>query len=75
MREPVKPDQRLAVTLRYLATGDAHSIIGANYRMSTTTVCQIIEETCNSIWNRLKDAGYIKTTSSVEAWKKIANEF
>ena len=74
MREPVEPDQRLAVTLRYLATGDAHSTIAANYRLSSTTVGRIIEETCNSIWNRLKDAGYIKTPS-VEAWKIIANEF
>ena len=43
--------------------------------MSSTTVGRIIEETCNFVWNRLKDAGYIKTPSSVEAWKKIANEF
>ena len=70
----MEPDQRLAVILRYLATGDAHSTIAANYRMSSTTVGRIIEETFNSVWNRLKDAGYIKTPS-VEAWKKIANEF
>lgn len=75
MREPIGPDQRLAVTLRYLTTGDAYSTIGANYRMSATTVGRIIDETCNSIWNRLKEAGYIDTPSGVEAWRKIANEF
>ena len=32
MREPIGPDQRLAFTLRYLTTGDAHSTIGTNYR-------------------------------------------
>ncbi|XP_046860890.1 uncharacterized protein LOC124454126 [Xenia sp. Carnegie-2017] len=75
MREPIGPDQRLAVTLRYLTTGDAYSTIGANYRMSATTVGRIIDETCNSIWNRLKEAGYIDTPSGVEVWRKIANEF
>ena len=44
MREPIGPDERLAVTLRYLTTGDVHSTIGANYRMSTTTVGRIVEE-------------------------------
>jgi len=34
MREPIGVDQRLLVTLRYLATGDARSTIAANYRMS-----------------------------------------
>ena len=75
MRESIGPDQRLAVTLRYLTTGDAHTTIGRSYRMSSTTVGRIVEETCNVIWNRLKDAGYIETPHSVQTWKQIANEF
>ena len=63
MREPIGRDQRLAVTLQYLTTGNAHSTIGANYRIS------------NSIWNRLKEAGYVKTPSSTRTSRKSANEF
>ena len=43
--------------------------------MSSTTVGRIVEATCNAIWNRLKDAGYIETPHSVQTWKQIANEF
>ena len=75
MREPIGPDQRLAVTLRYLTTGDAHTTIAHSFRMSSTTVGRIVEATCNVISNRLKDAGYIATPHSVQTWKQIANEF
>ena len=75
MGEPISPEHRLAVTLRYLTTGDAHSTIGANYRLSLLTMGKIVHETCNAIWNRLKEAGYIKVPSTSEAWKKIAYDF
>ena len=68
MREPISPDHqlivRLIVTLRYLATGDAHTTIGANYRMSPTTVGRIIHETCRAIWHRLSEAHYLKAPST-----------
>jgi len=69
MREPIGVDQRLLVTLRYLATGDARSTIAADYRMSPTTVERIINETCNALWNRL-----IKIPSITSAWKQIARD-
>lgn len=75
MREPISADQRLLVTLRYLTTGDAHTTIAANYGLSPTTVGRIIGETCNALWDKLKEAGYIKTPSTKSAWKKIARDF
>ena len=38
MRDPISAEQRLAVTLRYLTTGDAQRTIAASYMMSPTTV-------------------------------------
>ena len=75
MREPISVDQRLLVILRYLTTGDAHTTIAANYRMSPTTVGRIISETCNALWEKLTEAGHIRTTSTASAWKKIARDF
>ncbi len=49
MRTPIDPEQRLAIALQYLSTGDAHTTISANYRVSPTTVGRIVHETCNSI--------------------------
>ncbi|XP_046862581.1 uncharacterized protein LOC124456087 [Xenia sp. Carnegie-2017] len=70
MREPISVDQRLLVTLRYLATGDAHTTIAANYRMSSTTVGRIIYETCNALWDKLKEMGFMKTPCTESDWKK-----
>ena len=75
MREPISADQRLLVTLQYLSTGDAHTTIAATYRISPTTSGRIISEKCNSLWDKPKEAGHIRTPSSVHAWKTIAREF
>ena len=75
MREPIIVDQRLSVTLRYLTTGNTYTTISNNYRMSPTTVGRIVCETCNVTWEKLKEAGYIKTPSTVPAWKAICKRF
>ena len=75
MREAISAKQRLAVTLMYLTTGDAHSTIAASYRTSPTTVGRIIFETCQAIWNRLYEAGWMTTPNTEEKWFQIADEF
>eukprot|EP00112_Aurelia_sp_Birch-Aquarium-sp1_P018164 Seg4296.2 transcript_id=Seg4296.2/GoldUCD/mRNA.D3Y31 product="putative nuclease HARBI1" protein_id=Seg4296.2/GoldUCD/D3Y31 len=75
MREPISADQRLIITLRYLTTGDACTTIGASYRVSPTTVGRIIQETCQAIWNRLLDNGFMTAPTTEEGWKKIADDF
>ena len=37
-REPIAPEERLCVTLRYLVTGDAQVTIGSSYRISPTSI-------------------------------------
>ena len=58
-----------------MTTGDAHTTIAASYRISPTTVGRIISETCNAIWDQLKEAGHIRTPSTESAWGKIARDF
>ena len=41
-RQPISPDKRLAVTLRFLATGDSLQTISFNYRLGHTTVSRKI---------------------------------
>ena len=48
-REPIDPEQRLCVTLRYLVTGDAHVTIAANYRISPTSISTILKKTTCAI--------------------------
>ena len=75
MCDPISAEQRLAITLRYLTTGDAHATIGASYRISPTKVGRIIRETCLAIWNRLIEKGYLHVPTTEKAWQNIANGF
>ena len=69
IQKPISAPQRLAVTLRYLATSESQQSLGLTYRIWKSTVCQIISKTALAIYNSLKDP-YMKTPSSKEEWLK-----
>ncbi|XP_071651414.1 uncharacterized protein [Temnothorax longispinosus] len=73
VREPIPPETRLHITLRYLASGDSMTSISYAYRIGHNTVSKIISETCEAIWNALKETVFID--DSPESWQEIANEF
>ncbi|XP_039302905.1 uncharacterized protein LOC105206919 [Solenopsis invicta] len=53
LRKPVNAEERLCLTLRYLASGDSMVSISYQYLLGCTTVSNIISETCEVIWNEL----------------------
>lgn len=73
-REVITPQERLMVTLRYLAEGEAQQSQAFNFPMGKTIVSNIVRETCEAIWTAL-NLTYLKTPKSSEEWKKIANGF
>lgn len=75
MREPIDPSERLAVTLRYLITGDAQVTIAASYRIGPSTVGRIIQETCQVIWDVLKEKDFLSVPQDEEQWKTISRDF
>ena len=73
-RIPISPGERLVITLRYLATGDSQQSQAFNFRVARATVCKIIYETCNAIWDALSEP-FLKAPASSREWKQIANGF
>ncbi|XP_046848020.1 putative nuclease HARBI1 [Xenia sp. Carnegie-2017] len=73
-RKVISPHERLMVTLRYLAEGEAQQSQSFNFRMGKATVSKIVRETCDTIWTALYQT-YLKIPTSVEEWKKIAVGF
>jgi hypothetical protein len=73
IREPISPNIRLQITLRYLASGDSMKSLSYAFRVGHDTISKIISETCEAIWNCLKDSVFLKDNQ--ESWKAIADEF
>ncbi|XP_044741064.1 protein ALP1-like [Chrysoperla carnea] len=74
VRETISPSARLALTLRYLATGDCLSSISYQYLVGFSTTVKIIEETCQIIWDILKQKVLPYPLNTAD-WLKIANGF
>lgn len=73
-RQPLSPEQRLVITLRYLATGDSQQSQSFNFLVGRSTICNIIRETCDGIWSALNEV-YLKPPQTKEEWKRIASGF
>ncbi|XP_046862206.1 protein ALP1-like [Xenia sp. Carnegie-2017] len=74
MRQSVGPAERLAITLRRLATGDSPQSIAFAYRRGASTVRAVVYDTCNALWRVLVPT-YMKAPSQPSDWKKISEGF
>ena len=72
-RTPIPAEERLAITLRYLATGETYESLMYQFRIHRTTISQIIQEVCSAIYKVLQP-DYMKLPSSPQEWKAIADE-
>lgn len=73
MREAVTSRERLAVTLRFLATGDSYTSLQYLFRIAKSTISRIIPEVCDALIHSLKE--YVMLPSTTEEWLQIATEF
>ena len=74
MRESIRPDERTAVTLRYLATGETFKSLEYSFRISRTCICSIVVETCQATFDILGPR-YLNTPSTQEEWVSVAQRF
>jgi hypothetical protein len=63
----------LSVFCSYLASGDQQKSIAKNYRVGRSTVCEIIHETTDLIYQALQPR-FLPVPSTAE-WKLIADDF
>ncbi|KAL2077931.1 hypothetical protein ACEWY4_025616 [Coilia grayii] len=72
-RKAIGPAQRLAICLRYLATGDSFATIAFSYRVGHCTVGRVVREVAAVIWDVLLP-DYMPAPST-EDWRAIAEGF
>ncbi|XP_028129122.2 uncharacterized protein LOC114325295 [Diabrotica virgifera virgifera] len=73
-REAISPEERLAITLRYLATGDTFYTIGHSFRVGFSTVSAIVVEVCEALCRNLQHIIYLPEPTT-EIWKKSEEGF
>ncbi|KAG5887903.1 hypothetical protein JTB14_018955 [Gonioctena quinquepunctata] len=74
MRKAITAEERLIVTLRYLATGRSLEDLKFSAIISPQALGNIIPETCDCIYKALKKK-YLKFPNTVEEWEKIARDY
>ena len=62
-RLAVPPEERLAVTLRFLATGDSFTSLQYLFKISKQLISEIVPEVCQTIIDFL--IGYIKVSKTI----------
>ena len=70
----ISPSERLALTIRFLATGESYSSLSYQFRISQSAISYIIQEVCKAIFKLLGPL-YMKVPSTEEEWLAIAKHF
>ncbi|XP_041989222.1 protein ANTAGONIST OF LIKE HETEROCHROMATIN PROTEIN 1-like [Aricia agestis] len=73
MREAISPEDKLLITLRFLATGDSYTSLQYMFKVSKQSISRFVPVVCEAIIQALKD--YIKLPSSIEEWQEIARGY
>ena len=73
MRQPIAADEKLAVTLRFLATGESYKSLMYQFCIHRTTIGRFITQVSRAIYVALKDE-YLKAPSTEQEWKFTADE-
>ncbi|KAJ8883780.1 hypothetical protein PR048_015634 [Dryococelus australis] len=69
----VERGEKLAVFLRYLATGNSYKSISYSYRMNDRMVLNIVNEISTAIWKVIQPL--YRPQPATETWENIARDF
>lgn len=73
-RKAIGPEERLVITLVFLATGVCYRRLAFSFKIAHCTISHIVSETCIAIWKRLKPL-HLLPPQSENDWLSIAKGF
>lgn len=73
-RKPLEPALKVAVTLRFLATGDSFKTLGFQFRVAPNTISCFVPQVCRAIVAAYGDTE-LKMPNNAEEWKKVGYGF
>ena len=73
-RPPLEPGLKLAITLRFLATGNSYHSLAFSFRVAHNTISLLVPHVCDAIVAEYA-AEVFTTPSTNDAWKTVARQF
>ncbi|KAK7501588.1 hypothetical protein BaRGS_00007019, partial [Batillaria attramentaria] len=74
LREAIPAGDRLAVTLRFLASGKSYASLEREFRISSPTIGFFVPVVCQAIFTVLC-SDYLKMPESESQWEQVSEEF
>ena len=73
MGKLILPEEKIAITLKFLATGEIFHSLMYQYRVHRVTIGEFVPVVCNTIYHCLKDK-YLNIASTSEERESIEEE-
>ena len=74
VRTTIQPDDRLAATLRFLATGEMFHSLEYSFRISCQTISSFVSKTTRALYKVLAPV-FLKTSNTENEWETVASKF
>nr|XP_034319421.1 putative nuclease HARBI1 [Crassostrea gigas] len=73
-RRPLEPGLKLAITLRYIVTGNSYKSLQYSFRVAHNTIALFIPEVCQAIIDEYQNEVFAFPTNQ-EEWREVAQKF
>lgn len=73
-RKSLSVGLKLAITLRYLATGDSYKSLSYGFRVAPNSIVTVVADVCQAIYAHYHEKAF-KFPASADEWKKVAQGF
>ena len=73
-RAPISVGEKLALTLRYLATGESYTSLSCQFRVGRSTISKFLPQVCRAIQDEF-NREYFTCPTTPDEWKELEREF
>ena len=73
-RAPISVGEKLALTIRYLATGESYTSLSCQFRVGRSTISKFLPEVCRAIQDEFTRE-YLRCPTTPDEWKVLETEF
>jgi hypothetical protein len=71
-KPPLDPELKLAITLRFLATGNSYQSLAFSFRVVHNTISVFVPQVCAAVVDEYRDEVF-RTPSNPAEWRKVAD--